>query len=68
VQNRLALPFLIVMVPLVIAAPFLSIIRSPLAPYVMPAVTGLLGVMVAAILLYNKISLGKWLPGRTPKM
>jgi hypothetical protein len=64
VQNLIAWPFIVVMVALMIMAPVWTIMRSPYGDYAMPMVTILLVVMSAIILLYNKICLGVWLPGR----
>jgi hypothetical protein len=64
VQNRIAWPFIVVMVPLVILAPIFAATRSPYADYVIPLVVVLFAVMAAAVLGYNKIHFGVWLPGK----
>jgi lipopolysaccharide export LptBFGC system permease protein LptF len=64
IQNRIAWPFIAVMILLLIAAPVLTMVRSPYAEYVMPAVFILLVIMFVTVLLYNKVCLGVWLPGR----
>ena len=65
VQNLIARPFLVILVPLIwIIAPVLKITRNPYADYAMPVAIILMVVMFSITLLYNKIWLGVWLPGR----
>jgi lipopolysaccharide export LptBFGC system permease protein LptF len=63
-QDRIAWPFLVIMVALMIMAPVWTITTNPYADYAMPMVGILLVVTSVIILLYNKIRLGVWLPGR----
>ncbi len=58
VQNRIALPFIIVIIALLLLAPVLTITRSPYADDIMPVVIVLLAACAGIILLYNKTRLG----------
>jgi hypothetical protein len=64
VRDFIAWPFMAIVFALIIIAPVWTITGSPYAKYATPATIIVFAVMWAIILLYNKIRLGVWLPGR----